>query len=1388
MHHVRPSGHHGRVSGALIVAVVLALPGVLQPAAALAIPTFSRIQDTPPVPAIPWTQAQKLLASDGTENGAFGDAVAIDGNRLVVGAYGDAVQGERSGAAYVYERNGSGDWIEVAKLLASDGAAGDVFGASVSISGDRILVGAYGDDDNGSLSGSAYVFERDGSGTWIQVDKLTASDAAFEDNFGISVGIAGDRLVVGAWEDDDQGSGTGSAYVYERDPSGNWLEVQKLVASDATANQYFGDSVAVVGDWLVVGAFGADDVGERSGATYVFERGVSGGWTEVDRLVASDPAALDYFGYSVAAAGDRVVVGAYGNDDHGERSGSAYVYEREGSGDWVEVDKLVPSDGAPDDNFGRSVGISGDLVVAGAFWDDDNGLDSGSAYVYEDDGSGDWVEMDKLRASDAAANALLGWSVAISGARVVASAFSDTNAGGVAAGAAYVFEIPSQDTTPPTATIGLPADGSRYTLGDASFASFVCDDGAGSGVVSCTGTVPNGAAIDTATLGVHAFSVEAIDAAGNSFTATATYEVVAAGDTVAPQVWVNRPANGDTFARNQANVIVAFACADIPGSGIASCTGTQAVGTLINTATPGTYPFSVTAVDVAGNATTVNTTYTVLGGAADTAPPVISVVTPVHLARYATGSTHLVSFSCSDPTVPSSGIASCTASTPNGTPLNTSVARDLPYAVGIVSVDNAGNVTNYSYKYFVVTDSDGDGLSDAWETQGIDVDKDGVIDLHLEQAPYNADPLHRDVFVEMDYMTCLLPPSSCATGDRTSQAPQPGAVDDVVAAFAAAPLMNPDGATGIRLHLDVDEAVPEIKNLPFSPVAGPDNDFEDIRSGAAGACNGRFGTVAERATPTCPKLIQAKAVVYRYGLWAHSYLFGFGSSGLAEMPGNDFIITTGGDVTRWTNAAGSLRAAEAGTLMHELGHTLGLNHGGKADANNCKSNYLSVMNYALQVPSFVPGRPLDYSRSVLPTLFEGALVEAAGIGGPSGQSTVFAKTNQDPQIAPASGPIDWNRDGDTLDTVSANINNLTLVCPATPANETLLGAEDWSDLVYSFTAAPDFAPGSRFSAEELLGQELVATAAEAAAELTDFDADGVPNASDVCPAVADPAQTDTDNDGIGNACEPDPLAPVAAPTNAPAPNAAGWNRTNVTVTWHWTDEAGGSGIDPAHCTTSSVSSGEGAAVAVSATCQDLAGNVGTATRQLKVDKTAPLIVCPTLQRRVLNTVGATLTAGVTDTGGSGVASPTITVAMPTNSAGVRTVTVAVTDRAGNTTSVSCGYQVTYRIVWLIPVAGVTSTMSVLRNTVVPFTFRLVDAKGAPVNSAVVTAPTAVVTACPSGATRRVISLPGNAVTRKLGNGWWLAGWKAQTAWRGSCRLVTIGLSDGTSIAAVLRVD
>ena len=193
------------------------------------------------------------------------------------------------------------------KIVDGDAAAVDCFGTSVSISGDTALVGAYQDDDAGSDTGSAYVFVRSGD-TWTQQAKLTASDAAAGDFFGYSVSVSGDTAIIGALRDDDAGSGSGSAYVFVRSGT-TWTQQQKLTASDAAGEDQFGISVSIDGDTALVGAYDDDDAGAMSGSAYVFVR--SGDtWTQQQKLTASDAAAGDFFSYSVSVSGDTALVGA----------------------------------------------------------------------------------------------------------------------------------------------------------------------------------------------------------------------------------------------------------------------------------------------------------------------------------------------------------------------------------------------------------------------------------------------------------------------------------------------------------------------------------------------------------------------------------------------------------------------------------------------------------------------------------------------------------------------------------------------------------------------------------------------------------------------------------------------------------------------------------------------------------------------------------------------------------------------------------------------------------------------------------------------------------------------------------------------------------------------
>ncbi len=374
----------------------------------------------------------KLTAGDVDAGDHLGSAVDVGDGRIIVGALLHDDNGNNSGAAYVFRYLGA-SWIEEAELLSKDGVNEDRFGESVGISGHAAIVGANGDDDNGPDSGSAYIFRFDGR-VWIQEAKLVPSDGSQADEFGKAVAVSGDLAIVGAYRADEAGVDSGAAYIFRRTES-VWEQEIKLLASDGETQDRFGWSVALSGNVALIGARRDDDNGVDSGAAYVFRFNGST-WIEEQKLLASDGDVLDDFGFSVSLSENVAVIGARGDEDNGFESGSAYVF-RFMDPVWTEEQKLLAKDGEPEDKFGHSVAVSGDLAVIGARWDDDNGTNSGSAYVFSFNGDG-WSQEAKLAASDGAAGDAFGVFVGVHNGIAGVGAPEEDDPGGNS-GALYVF-------------------------------------------------------------------------------------------------------------------------------------------------------------------------------------------------------------------------------------------------------------------------------------------------------------------------------------------------------------------------------------------------------------------------------------------------------------------------------------------------------------------------------------------------------------------------------------------------------------------------------------------------------------------------------------------------------------------------------------------------------------------------------------------------------------------------------------------------------------------------------------------------------------------------------------------------------------------------------------
>ncbi len=328
-----------------------------------------------------WNETAVLTADDGAEFDLFGWSVSLSGDRVAVGSHWAAVGTNiYQGAAYIFDLNG-GTWTQTQKLTADDGAAFDQFSNALSLHGNRLVVGAQNADPNNTATnyqGVAYVFELSGN-TWNQSAKLIASDGAANAEFGRAVSLGNDRIIVGA-PSTDVGSNISQGQVYVYDLNGaNWNETAKLTIANGWL---FGSSVSLDGDRLAVGErFAKVGNNLKQGAAYIFD--LSGTtWSESAKLTASDGGEEDYFGIAIDLEGDRVAVGAYNADANGDYNrGEAYVFDLSG-GTWNET-KFMASDGEERDEYGSDVAVSGDVLAVGAWWANIDGKnDQGAVYVY----------------------------------------------------------------------------------------------------------------------------------------------------------------------------------------------------------------------------------------------------------------------------------------------------------------------------------------------------------------------------------------------------------------------------------------------------------------------------------------------------------------------------------------------------------------------------------------------------------------------------------------------------------------------------------------------------------------------------------------------------------------------------------------------------------------------------------------------------------------------------------------------------------------------------------------------------------------------------------------------------------------------------------------------
>lgn len=465
-----------------------------------------------------FTEIDKVVGSYRAEDTRFGQAVAITDQFAMVGTYGYDDNGPNRGALFVFEKQGL-NWVETQLLTNSDEENYDRFGWSVAIDGNYMVVGAIGEDDdltgNNSMSksGAAYIFENQ-SGTWVEIQKIIASDRSIDDEFGWSVDIDGNTIIIGAHQDFEDVNGlnpihhAGSSYIFEKNGSGVWIETQKIIGSGRAPdivypNGYsgedlsdqFGHSVGISGDYIIVGALNHDwdptnTVSTwQTGAAYIFER-IGGTWIEVQKIRNADnivSGGWERFGSDVAIDSNIIAVGVWSQDysvtgtDYMKNAGAIYTFIRDAGGTWNETQKITAGSRNTGDHFGWDVKINDGFIISGVEHDDHdeneaNPLnEAGSTYIFEKNAANQFIQVSKIIASDRDSLDKFGYAVDIYGTEVIVGAFQhDFNKIHLdsvnEAGAAYIYSSNPCPTQYYSNTVEI-CYGDTYTEGTSTYTS-----------------------------------------------------------------------------------------------------------------------------------------------------------------------------------------------------------------------------------------------------------------------------------------------------------------------------------------------------------------------------------------------------------------------------------------------------------------------------------------------------------------------------------------------------------------------------------------------------------------------------------------------------------------------------------------------------------------------------------------------------------------------------------------------------------------------------------------------------------------------------------------------------------------------------------------------------
>lgn len=385
---------------------------------------------------------QLIIPADNSSGDFFGQYITMQYPDILISAHQKNIFGYASGALYVYRASGEqAPFSEFQMIFPNDGDVEEFFGYSIDIDSDWAITGSHHDSDAGGSSGSAFILKKENS-LWMIHQKIVAPDATPGDEFGKAVCMAGDEVFAGAWLDDDNGSNSGSVYIFERQ-NNIWVQAEKLYPDPAAAYDQFGNFMASDGTNLLVGVPENKANGPRSGCAFLFSK-TSGNWEQTDRWIPFDGNEGAQFGQSVTISGDWAAVGSYKSDSYCTDCGAVYLYRKTGQ-QWAYFTTLIPDDIGTGDHFGSAVHLQNELLAIGAYFDDDLGFNSGSVYLYQFRNN-DWQLLTKINASDGKEGDAFGSSVFLHFPWLIAGAYGKSQQG-FFAGGAYIYNIRELMTT-----------------------------------------------------------------------------------------------------------------------------------------------------------------------------------------------------------------------------------------------------------------------------------------------------------------------------------------------------------------------------------------------------------------------------------------------------------------------------------------------------------------------------------------------------------------------------------------------------------------------------------------------------------------------------------------------------------------------------------------------------------------------------------------------------------------------------------------------------------------------------------------------------------------------------------------------------------------------------